>query len=220
MTDAKNPAVLVEREDKILVITLNRPENRNLWNREMLLAFEPVVDALHQDEDAHVVVLKGSGGEYFSWGAFDPAIRGAMDKNEVVEMVLRGSRLRDSLEVVPQLTICAINGKARGNGVELSLACDMRFVSDRSTIEFPEADMGGIPGGGGFSGPGVSVRGIVVGRAIVSCAARSWRNTSFASRWMSGDIRAKRAGWNCFVRARNALRISAGVALGINPSAS
>jgi len=149
MADAKSPAVLVEREDKLVTITLNRPGNHNLWNREMLLAFEPVIDALHRDEDAHVVVLKGSGGEYFSWGAFDPAIRGAMDKNEVVEMVLRGSRLRDSLEVVPQLTICAINGKARGNGVELSLACDIRLVSDRSTIEFPEADMGGIPGGGG-----------------------------------------------------------------------
>ncbi|KPK19779.1 MAG: hypothetical protein AMJ67_04240, partial [Betaproteobacteria bacterium SG8_41] len=97
MADAKSPAVLVEREDKILTITLNRPESHNLWNREMLLAFEPVVDALHRDEEAHVVILKAAGGEYFSWGAFDPAIRGAMDKNEVVEMVLRGSRLRDSL---------------------------------------------------------------------------------------------------------------------------
>jgi len=143
------PPVLVAREGRIVTLTLNRPEDGNRWRKEMLLAFEPVVEALHRDEDAHVVVIRGAGGEYFSWGAFDPAIRGAMGKQEIVDFVLRGSRLRDSLELLPQIVIAALNGKARGNGVELALACDMRFVSSRATISFPEADMGGIPGGGG-----------------------------------------------------------------------
>ena len=141
--------VLVAREDRIAVITLNRPDDGNRWRKEMLLAFEPIVEALHQDEDTQVVVIRGAGEEYFSWGAFDPAIRGAMGKQEIVDFVLRGSRLRDSLEMLPQIVIAAINGKARGNGVELALACDMRFVSERATMSFPEADMGGIPGGGG-----------------------------------------------------------------------
>jgi enoyl-CoA hydratase/carnithine racemase len=50
---------------------------------------------------------------------------------------------------VPQIVIAALNGRARGNGGELALACDMRYVSERATLSFPEADMGGIPGGGG-----------------------------------------------------------------------
>ncbi len=141
--------VLLARDGRIAVITLNRPEDGNRWRKEMLLAFEPVVAALHQDEEAQVVIIRGAGEEYFSWGAFDPAIRGAMDKQEIVDFVLRGARLRDSLELLPQIVIAALNGKARGNGVELALACDMRFTSDRATISFPEADMGGIPGGGG-----------------------------------------------------------------------
>ena len=141
--------VLLARDGRLAVITLNRPEDGNRWRKEMLLAFEPVVAALHQDEEAQVVVIRGAGEEYFSWGAFDPAIRGAMDKQEIVDFVLRGARLRDSLELLPQIVIAALNGKARGNGVELALACDMRFTSDRATISFPEADMGGIPGGGG-----------------------------------------------------------------------
>lgn len=141
--------VLVSREGKVVVITLNRPEEGNRWRKEMLFAFEPVVEALHKDEEAQVVIIRGAGDEYFSWGAFDPAIRGAMDKQEIVDFVLRGARLRDSLELLPQIVIAALNGRARGNGVELALACDMRFASDRATISFPEADMGGIPGGGG-----------------------------------------------------------------------
>jgi enoyl-CoA hydratase/carnithine racemase len=144
-----DPPVLVAREDKVAVITLNRPEDGNRWRKETLLAFEPIVEALHHDEDTQVVVIRGAGEEYFSWGAFDPAIRGAMGKQDIVDFVLRGSRLRDSLEGLPQIVIAALNGKARGNGVELALACDMRFASERATISFPEADMGGIPGGGG-----------------------------------------------------------------------
>ena len=141
--------VLLARDGRLAVITLNRPEDGNRWRKEMLFAFEPIVAALHEDEEAQVVVIRGAGDEYFSWGAFDPAIRGAMDKQEIVDFVLRGARLRDSLELLPQIVIAALNGKARGNGVELALACDMRFTSDRATISFPEADMGGIPGGGG-----------------------------------------------------------------------
>ena len=141
--------VLVKREGKIVTITLNRPEDGNRWRKEMLFAFEPVVEALHRDEEAQIVIVTGAGEEYFSWGAFDPAIRGSMSKQDIVDFVLRGSRLRDSLEMLPQIVIAALNGKARGNGVELALACDMRFVSDRATMSFPEADMGGIPGGGG-----------------------------------------------------------------------
>jgi len=141
--------ILVARDGKVVVVTLNRPEDGNRWRKEMLYAFEPVVAGLSWDEEAQVVVIRGAGEEYFSWGAFDPAIRGAMQKEEIVEFVLRGSRLRDAIELLPQIVIAALNGKARGNGVELALACDMRYASDRATISFPEADMGGIPGGGG-----------------------------------------------------------------------
>ena len=144
-----NPPVLFERGDKIATITLNRPQDGNRWTREVLAAFEPIVEALHKDEGTHVVILRGAGDEYFSWGAFDPAVRASMEKQDIVEFVLRGSRLRDSLEMVPQIVIAALNGKARGNGAELAAACDMRYASDRATLSFPEADMGGIPGGGG-----------------------------------------------------------------------
>lgn len=146
---ACEPPLLVAREGRVVTVTLDRPAERDRWTREMLAAFEPVVAALARDEEAQVVVVTGAGDEYFSWGASDPAIRAAMPKQELVDFVLRGARLRDALELLPQIVIAAVNGKARGNGVELAAACDMRFVSERAPISFPEADMGGFPGGGG-----------------------------------------------------------------------
>lgn len=149
MSASGTAPVLVERAGRVVTITMNRPGEGNRWTPEMLAAFEPVVESLYRDEEAQVVVVRGAGDDYFSWGAFDPEIRGAMDKRAIVDFVLRGARLRDALETVPQIVIAALNGKARGNGVELALSCDMRFVSERATICFPEADMGGFPGGGG-----------------------------------------------------------------------
>lgn len=151
--DPKSPPeatdLLVSRDGRITTITLNRPADANRWRLEMLAQFESVVNGLQHDDHTQVVIITGAGDEYFSWGAFNPAIRGAMPKQTVVDMVARGNRLRDSLESLPQIVIAAINGKARGNGAELALACDMRFVSDRATLSFPEADMGGFAGGGG-----------------------------------------------------------------------
>ena len=142
-------AILVEREGPIVTITLNRPGDGNRWTADMLAAFESRVEELRQDEEAHIVVIRGAGGEYFSWGALDPEIRGAMPKQAVVDFVLRSARFTDAVAALPQIVIAALNGKARGMGVELALACDMRFVSEHATIQFPEADMGGIPGCGG-----------------------------------------------------------------------
>ena len=115
----------------------------------MLARFEAVANELAVDAATHVVVVRGAGEEFFSWGALDPKIRGAMPKQDVVDFVLRSGRLADAVEALPQIVVAALNGRARGMGVELALACDLRFAASRATIQFPEADMGGIPGGGG-----------------------------------------------------------------------
>jgi 1,4-dihydroxy-2-naphthoyl-CoA synthase len=60
MSTARNdPPVLFERGTGIATITLNRPQDGNRWTRDMLAAFEPAVEALHKDEDTHVVIVRG-----------------------------------------------------------------------------------------------------------------------------------------------------------------
>src|SRR3546814_16520098 len=63
-------------------------------------------------------------------------------------MVLEGNMLIDDLENLPQITTAAVNGPARGSGVEISLACDIRSAAASASFQQPEADMGGFPGGG------------------------------------------------------------------------
>src|SRR3546814_12454443 len=63
-------------------------------------------------------------------------------------MVLEGNMLIDDLENLPQITIAAVNGPARGSGVEISLACDIRYAAASASFQQHEADMGGFPGGG------------------------------------------------------------------------
>jgi enoyl-CoA hydratase/carnithine racemase len=148
MSDDASP-ILVSTSDRVAHITLNGPADGNRWTADMLAAFESVIDGLNRDEDTHIVTIRGAGEEYFSWGALDPKIRGAMPKQAVVDFVLRSARLTDALAALPQIVVAAVNGRARGMGVELALACDIRLVSERATIQLPEAGMGGIPGCGG-----------------------------------------------------------------------
>ena len=141
--------LLVRRAGRVAVVTINRPEDGNRANWETMLRFEQVTAELAEDAQTQVVVVTGTGSKDFCLGTFNHEIRAAMPKDRVVELVMRGNRGRDAWEKLPQITIAAINGTARGSGVEFALCCDLRFVADHATIGFPEADMGGFPGGGG-----------------------------------------------------------------------
>lgn len=133
---------------RICTVTIDRRDEGNRWNARTTRELRELVDELTHDNETQVVVITGAG-EDFCLGSFNPAIRGAMRKEDVVEFVMEANRLLDTFETLPQITIAAINGRARGSGVEFALACDLRYVSDRATLAFPEADMGGFPGAGG-----------------------------------------------------------------------
>ncbi|WP_083579148.1 enoyl-CoA hydratase/isomerase family protein [Tardibacter chloracetimidivorans] len=140
-------AVKVQYENKVCTITMARPEKNNGLDLQMRKELWAIFAALKEDNETQVVVLTGQG-THFSYGTFDPASRGATDKDTIVRMVLEGNMLIDDLENLPQITIAAVNGPARGSGVEISLACDIRYAAASASFQQHEADMGGFPGGG------------------------------------------------------------------------
>jgi enoyl-CoA hydratase/carnithine racemase len=140
--------VRVAREGAVTTVTLDRPGDQNRLTREVIATLQDLADRLAVDEETHVVVLTGSGREFFSMGILNPAVRASYTKAQVLELVRAGNRLFDAIEALPQIVIAAFNGAARAGAAELSLACDMRLTAAHATIAWPEALWGGFPGAG------------------------------------------------------------------------
>lgn len=154
------------------LLTITSPDLRNRWSPAASADLAAAADRLEKTPAIRVLVITGAGDEYFSAGSFDPALRRSSPKEQTVQFVLSNARLRDRLGQLPQITIAALNGQAIGSGVELSLACDLRLISDKAGIRFPEIDMGGFPGGGGTArlpeviGRAAAMDLICTGRAV------------------------------------------------------
>lgn len=136
--------LLCEIEDKIAVVTINRPPVNPL-NTKVFQELSIVFDELEANEDVRAIVLTGSGEKAFVAGA---------DINEMASLDLVGINMMNKtsrtvftkIENVTKPVIAALNGMALGGGLELALACDLRISSDRAKFAFPEVGLGIIPG--------------------------------------------------------------------------
>lgn len=140
--------VILEVENHLAVVTINRPEQLNCFDFETLSELEEIVDGLKLDKDIRVVIITGAGEKSFSAGA-DLKERRTLNEKDVRRNV---SRIRDvftKIEELPQPTIAAINGYALGGGFELALACDFRLSVKEAVVGLTEVSWGIIPGAGG-----------------------------------------------------------------------
>jgi len=138
--------LIVEREENIAIITLNRPP-ANPINFTLLNELEAVLNEFVKDKAIRALIITGAGDRSFSAG-FDVKTGGtpegpkAMDKGQVVF---------SQIEKYPKPVIAAINGFALGGGCELSMACHFRIIADSEKVFMgqPEINLGIIPGWGG-----------------------------------------------------------------------
>jgi enoyl-CoA hydratase/carnithine racemase len=140
--------VRIERDGRVMTITLDRPQDQNRLTRDVLLALGETVAGLATDDAIQVVIITGAGA-VFSMGILSPVVRASYTKPQVLEMVRLANRLYDAIEALPQIVIAAFNGAARAGAAEMSLACDIRLASAQATFALPEALWGGFPGAGG-----------------------------------------------------------------------
>ena len=139
--------LLVERRERVCLITINRPEKRNALNIKTREEGARVLDELRDDEGVGVVVFTGAGDKAFIAGAdiAEFAGRTALTQRDV--MVARS--LFNAIDNFPKPVIAMINGYCLGGGCELALACDLRLASETASFGQPEINLGIIPGGGG-----------------------------------------------------------------------
>lgn len=140
--------LILEREDNIFLITINRPQVLNALNAELLRELEAAVEEIERDNNTKVVIITGSGGKAFVAGA-DIAFMSSLDPMEAIEFARLGQRVLRRIENMSKPVIAAINGFALGGGNELAMACDIRVASEKAKLGQPEVQLGIIAGFGG-----------------------------------------------------------------------
>ena len=185
--------VLVEKRNKIGIITVNRPEQLNSMNSETRSEMAKSFEAMERDSDVSVVILTGATGKAFIAGA---------DIKEFSEMNLQTRNEMEKdwrvIKVISEMVkpvIAMIDGFCLGGGLEVAMACDLRTSSERSKLGQPEINIGIIPGAGGTQrltrliGEGRAMEMILTGRMITAEEAHQYGIVNFV--FHSNELEAK-----------------------------
>ncbi|MDP2361083.1 MAG: enoyl-CoA hydratase-related protein [bacterium] len=140
--------LLLEIEEGIALLTLNRPASLNALNHALLGELEEAVVQLEQDSQLRAAVLIGAGVKAFAAGA-DIAELAGLDSRGAAGVAARGQGILRRLERLPKPVIAAVNGFALGGGCELAMACHLRLAAPHARFGQPEVNLGLIPGYGG-----------------------------------------------------------------------
>lgn len=141
-------AILVERQDKVGCITLNRPQAINAINDAMRQELPAALQAFDEDPEVRVILLRGAGPRGFCAGA-DLKEKRTGESPMAVRGPQGHSTWIESFDRVSKPVIAAIHGFCLGGGLEIALACDLRIASPDAVFALPESGLGLIPGGGG-----------------------------------------------------------------------
>ena len=163
--------LLIERDDAVAIVTLNRPKVLNALNSQTLTELAGAMAAFKADAGVRAIVLTGAGEKSFVAGA---------DINELAvlspvagqEHARHGQQIFDAIEQLGKPVIAAINGFALGGGCELAMACTLRIAASTARFGQPEINLGLIPGYAGSQrlprlvGKGVALEILLTGDMI------------------------------------------------------
>ena len=141
--------ILVEKNGRVAILTLNRPDAMNAINMQMRSELRQSLEALRRDADIGAVVLTGVGEKAFSAGMDLREFAKANADVPVAEMKRFRWENNEGIAAFDKPIIAAVNGLAIGGGVELALLCDLTFASDAASFAFGEVKRGLMPGNGG-----------------------------------------------------------------------
>src|SRR5215204_4862178 len=158
--------LLLEKRERVAIITINRPDQRNALNIKTREEGAALLEELRNDSSVGVVVFTGAGDKAFIAGADIGEFAGRTSITQ--RDVMMGRSLFTAIDMFPKPVIAMVNGYCLGGGCELALACDIRVASE--TASFGHLEI--IPGGGGTQrltrlvGEGKAMEMILTGEII------------------------------------------------------
>ena len=137
-------------DDGVAVLELNRPERLNAFNRQMTIEWREALEQIADDPRVRAVVLTGAGRAFCAGGdADDMTVMQTASNVERKAYLLQIQKIPLAMERLGQPVIAAINGTARGAGLDMALMCDIRICGASSTFAESYINMGLISGDGG-----------------------------------------------------------------------
>jgi enoyl-CoA hydratase len=141
--------VLAEPGDEgIAVVTVNRPDKMNALSADVVAELKDAFARIGSDRTVRAAIVTGAGHKAFVAGA-DINELAVLTPVEAREYASRGQEAFRLLETCGKPTVAAVNGFALGGGMELAMACSVRFASESASLGQPEVKLGLVPGFGG-----------------------------------------------------------------------
>ncbi len=137
--------ILVEQEERVQVITLNRPTKLNALNWDLVGEVATALETADQSREIGCSIITGAGDRAFAAGADIAEMAGATP----VTMLTGSFQAWERIRRIHKPIIAAVNGLALGGGCELAMHCDLILASETARFGQPEINLGVIPGAGG-----------------------------------------------------------------------
>ncbi len=162
--------LLYEKKNNVAWITLNRPRFLNVYNIQMRDDLFEVMEAIRDDHEVRVVVLRGAGQKSFCAGA---------DLSEFLtaSSPIAARRARWARDLwglflgIAQPLIAVLDGYVLGSGLEIALCCDLRLAAPTARFGLPESGLGMIPAAGGTQ---TLPRAVARGHALEMLLTGQW----------------------------------------------
>lgn len=140
--------LLVHSAEGVCTLTINRPDKLNALNQATIRELDQAFAAAGADPEVRVVVLTGAGPKAFVAGA-DIAELATSTPLQCRDLSWAGQQMMRRVETLGKPVIAMLNGFTLGGGMELAMACHLRYAADTAKLGQPEINLGVLPGFGG-----------------------------------------------------------------------
>ena len=146
--DETEPTVLFIKQDAVAHVVLNRPRVINAYNVQMRDDLFQALEAVRDDPEVRVAIVRGAGDRGFCAGA-DLTEFGTAPSQVIARRVRFERDVWKLFADLQKPLIAALHGYVIGSGVEIACLCDIRIAARNSIFQMPEVALGMVPAAGG-----------------------------------------------------------------------